>query len=120
MNSCSSRLGASAVRRSPGGRTPTRLRGVGAKVGSDATNARIPTGGELEVIRVRERYRLGRWITTFLGSCACIAVLWVPLQGVRPMVDALAGKQTTAHFFATATVSIGVALSAALTSCFGV
>jgi hypothetical protein len=64
---------------------------------------RQPT--ELEILRVQRRYDL----LTRLAPAVWIASLWIPLQAVQPIADALAGKDT--NVAVTVSVSIVVTLS---------
>lgn len=67
---------------------------------------------DLELARIQERYRLLRWIVLSCGVAVAIVSTRVPLEAVRLMVEAVAGKQTDVRLLLTASVSIAVALSA--------
>jgi hypothetical protein len=66
----------------------------------------------LDLARIHERYRLLRWLVVSLGVAVAIVSTRVPLEAARPMVEAVAGKQTDVRLLLTASLSIAVALTA--------
>jgi hypothetical protein len=65
-------------------------------------------------MKAAARYSLLRLLITVVGLLLAIAMLWIPLQAVQPMVDALAGKNTRVSLVITLTVVLTVAISGGL------
>jgi multidrug efflux pump subunit AcrB len=57
-----------------------------------------------------ERYSIFRIFSYFLGAAIVVVAMWVPLHAVRPMVEAIAGRETSF----TAAVSVSLVLSISL------
>lgn len=58
-----------------------------------------------------EQYRLGRLIVVTLGVPTTILSLWLPLQAVREIVEAVAGKTTDISIVVKVTIGVTVALT---------
>jgi hypothetical protein len=70
-------------------------------------------GGEpkVEIDRAMGLLILGFGLIMVLGVIGIICALWVPLQAIQPMVDALAGENTSVSLKGVATVSLSVTLA---------
>ena len=73
---------------------------------------------QVQLLEITERYRLRRLLVICGTAVIGIASLWVPLQAVQPIADALAGQNT--QFSLTLKLSIVIGLSVALTGVAGV
>jgi len=69
---------------------------------------RAPTPRDVELARIVHRYGVLRYVGMGLGYGLVVAALWVPLQPVRHMVDALAGKNTRVSITLIATIAVSV------------
>lgn len=59
---------------------------------------------------VVERYRIYRYLTTFIGLAFLVAVTWVPLQAIEPIVSELAGKDTNINGVLNVSIAISITL----------
>jgi hypothetical protein len=77
----------------------------------EALDQRVP--GDLSAQALQQRYALFNILAAAIGVVAVIASTYVPLMAVRPIIEAVAGKETSVDVV----VSISVAMSITLSLC---